>query len=66
MWKMEAEISDYPSDYKLMVEFSDQSVTFENEADGQRVVRFDLSLDELIKAGELARKFKRAINETSL
>jgi hypothetical protein len=60
MWKLEKEISDYPDDYKLFVEFSGTSVEFTNETDGQKLITFMLSVDEAIKAGELAKKFKEA------
>lgn len=60
MWKLEQEISQYPDDYKLFVEFSGTSVEFTNEADGQKLVTFMMSVDELIMAGELAKKFKEA------
>lgn len=62
MWKLDVEISQYPKDYKLYVKFSDKCVTFENEADGCKLLTFDMSLDELITAGEWAKKFKGAIS----
>jgi hypothetical protein len=63
IWKLEDEISDYPSDYKLLVEFSDGIVTITNEADGVPITTFEMSIAEAIKLGELAKKFKEATRE---
>jgi len=57
---MEHEISDHPKDYELKVEFSGTNVTFSNECVGMVNLRYEMSVDELIKAGELAKKFKEA------
>lgn len=60
---MEYEISDYPNDYNLIVQFSGTNVTFSNEAVGMINLRYEMSVDELIKAGELAKKYKEATYE---
>jgi hypothetical protein len=60
MWKLETEISEWPEDYKLFLNFSGMACEFINEVNGQKILNFELSIDELIKAGEWAKKFKEA------
>ena len=65
MWKIDTEISDYPSDYKLRLEFSGMVASFYNEVPGEKIISFDISVDELIRAGEWAKKFKEATSCTN-
>jgi hypothetical protein len=62
-WTLSENISSYPDDYTLTVEFSGTNVTFSNESLGMITLRYEMSVDELIKAGELAKKFKEASHE---
>lgn len=59
--KLTHQISQYPEDYSLEVELQKFVASFTCEASGQPVTTYELSLEELINAGELAKKFKEML-----